>query len=300
MHKAWLAPVFGGVAAAVGLAAKTIADKKKQQRTVTESFDPEAAVDSIVKQMEADKDQIMELDFQKMEADRLDAESHLLYEHLPQGVVIENITNPCVSGNEVRVLAEDELREGELSALVYQVGCYSVRIADRVYREGKFESSDSEIPLEGKGVSKGEAIAAHSADISPLQGRFFRLATKEELEEYRIATRNPFKAMMNPPSEYQKVKEVTAAYMGSEYKNICQAMCSKYGRYFDELTFLGSIKRCRSVPDSQASLLVGRTYVGDSYNENYCYIFSPDGYLREYWVGGYNPDSQHEKWDWKG
>lgn len=102
-----------------------------------------------------------------------------LYKLLPEGIVIKNETNPNSMGCVVK---EGELREGELHASIYQVGCYSVRIADRIYRNGDFEpssdSSDDEIKLEGKGIKQGEAVIAQSADIPPFKSRYSRPATK--------------------------------------------------------------------------------------------------------------------------
>lgn len=179
-----------------------------------------------------------------------------------------------------------------------------MRIAERVYREVNFEpisdATDDEIRLEGKSVKQGEAIIAQSADIPPLKSRYSRPATKEELEEYRNTTKNPYRATINPPRDYQKVKEVSAAYMDGEYKNICLTMYSKYGRYSDRLTFMGTVKLNKSVPDSQASLFVGSNYVGDSFGTKTFYAFSPDGYVRYYQIHDMNPDSWETKWDWNG
>lgn len=258
----------------IELAAKSVIDKiKKDGKKVSVSFS----------------------DLIRSEAFSIPSE---LYEHLPEGVVIENATNPHSKG---RVLEDNELREGELSASIYQVGCYSVRVADRVYRKGDFEpSSDNEIKLEGKGVKQGEAMTAQSADIPPFKSRYSRPATKEELEEYRNAIKNPVEAITDPPRDYQKVKEVSAAYMDGEYKNICQAMYAQYGSYTDRLTFMGIVKLNKSVLDSQASLFVGSEYVGDSHSTEDFYAFSPDGYIRRYWIGGLDPDSFSAKWDWNG
>ena len=221
-----------------------------------------------------------------------------LYKLLPEGVVIKNATNPHRKG---RVLENSELREGELSASIYQVGCYSVRIADRIYRNSDSELTlNDEIKLEGKSVKQGGATIAQSADIPPMKSRYSRPATKEELEEYRNATKNPYKVIINPPRDYQKVKELSAAYMDGEYKNICQVMYSKYGQYSDRLTFMGTVKLNKSVTDSQVSLFVGSNYVGDSFGIKTFYAFSPDGYVRYYQIHDMNPDSWEAKWDWRG
>lgn len=273
MKKSILALVIGGAAAAAGLAAKAIADKKKEQQT---------------------EDGFVIPDFLYNKTAVLD----VLNKHLPEGVVIKNATNPHSKG---RVLEDNELREGELSASIYQVGCYSVRIAERVYRKGDFEpTADNEIKLEGKSVKQGEAVAAQSADIPPFKNRYNRPATKDELEEYCNATKNPVEAITNPPRDYQKVKEVSAAYMDGEYKNICLTMYSKYGRYSDILTFIGTVKLNKSVPDSQASLFVGSNYVGDSFGIKTFYAFSPEEYIREYKIHDMNPYSFNTKWDWNG
>lgn len=276
MKKSILALALGGAAVAVGAAVKNAIEKKKEHNSEEYFAVP---------------------DFLYNKTAVLD----VLYKRLPEGVVIKNATNPHGKG---RVLEDTELREGELSASIYQVGCYSVRIVERVYREGNFEpisdATDDEIRFEGKSVKQGEAIIAQSFDIPPLKNRYNRPATKDELEEYRNATKNPYMATINPPRDYQKVKEVSAAYMDGEYKNICQVMYSKYGRYSDRLTFMGTVKLNKSVTDSQASLFVGSNYVGDSFGIKTFYAFSPDGYVRYYQIHDMNPDSWEGKWNWNG
>lgn len=276
MKKSILALALGGAAVAVGAAVKNAVEKKKEHNS---------------------EEYLAVPDFLYNKTAVLD----VLYKHLPEGVVIKNTTNPNSKG---RVLEDNELREGELSALIFQVGCYSVRIAERVYRNCDFEppsdSTDDEIKLEGKSIKQGEAIIAQSADIPPMKSRYNRPATKDELEEYCNATQNPVEAITNPPRDYQKVKEVSAAYMDGEYKNVCLTMYSKYGRYSDRLTFMGTVKLNKSVPDSQASLFVGSNYVGDSFGIKTFYAFSPDGYVRYYQIHDMNPDSWEAKWDWNG
>ena len=273
MKKALLALALGG---AVGIAVKAVADRKKKHFKMRCS------------------------DYGYPRSEKA-AVSDEVYKHFPEGVVIESAMNSSASAH---TLSENELKEGELSASIYKVGCYSVRIAERVYREGDFEpsfntSEDTEIRLEGKSIKQGEAIKADSADIPPLKSRYCRPAAKDELEEYRNAVKNPYIAVVNPPLKYQKVQEVTVSYMGGEFKNVCQTMYAKHGLYSDTLTFMGTIKRSESVPDSDVSLLIGRTFVGNSYTIEYYYIFSPDGYIHCFTVDP-DPESWNAKWDWNG
>lgn len=273
MKKALLALALGG---AVGIAVKAAADRKKKHF----------------------KMKCSDYGYPRSEKEAVSDE---IYKLFPEGVVIESAVNFSASAH---TLGENELKEGELSASIYKVGCYTVRIAERVYREEDFEpsfntSEDKEIRLEGKTIKQGEAIKADSADIPPLKSKYNRPAAKDELEEYRNAVKNPCKAMVNPPLKYQKVQEVTAAYMDGEFKNVCQTMYAKHGMYTDTLTFMGMIKRNKSVPDSDASLLIGREYVGNSFSIEYYYIFSLDGYIRYFDVGP-DPESWNAKWDWNG
>ena len=219
-----------------------------------------------------------------------------LYKFLPEGVVIKNKTNPNRMGSVVK---ESELREGELHAEIYQVGCYSVRIADRIYRNSNSElTSDDEIKLEGKGIKQEEAVIAQSADIPPFKSRYSRPATKEELEEYLNALFNFLKTRIAPFYEYQWVEEISVAYMDGEYKNVCQLTEAKRGSHYDKLTFIGTIKLNESVLDSNASLLIGRECVVNSSTDEYCYIFSPDGYIIPNFARDMEPKSLNTKLEW--
>lgn len=86
--------------------------------------------------------------------------------------------------------------------------------------------------------------------------------------------------------------------MDSKYRNVCQIIEAKYGSYYDKLTFMGTIKLNESVPDSNASLLIGRECVGDSFTEEYCYRFSPDGYIIHNFSRGMEPESLNTKLEW--
>ena len=235
MHKAWLALVFGGVAAAVGLAAKTIADKKKPQR--------------------------------------FEAEMRTLYNHLHKKIIIDNITDPNGFG---KVLEENELWDGELDAIVYTVGCYSVRIANRAYR-------------------KTEYVEKHG----------YRPATREELIEIRNG--DPAKIRLLWGGYLFGgviVRDVFAAYIGegkpNDYRYICHVRCPQSCIFPESITFIATVKNSRFEPDACADLFVRCFYMGSSCTSEEWYAFSKDGCIKRYRIDGYSVDSDNAKWDWKG
>lgn len=86
--------------------------------------------------------------------------------------------------------------------------------------------------------------------------------------------------------------------MDGEYKNVCQLTEAKRGSHYDKLTFIGTIKLNESVLDSNASLLIGRECVVNSSTDEYCYIFSPDGYIIPNFARDMEPKSLNTKLEW--
>ncbi len=265
----------------------------------------QAAAASLMQQIEADKDQIIEINFEKMQAKHLEQYKNTLYEHLPEGIVIDNITNPQNPG---RMLEEHELWEGELAAVTYTVGCYCVRSAIRVYREKKYHYTVDEYrkridaawdELEAK--ENGEPFLAPLAESFRLH--FYRRATQEELARVRDQILHGMMGVRSIDG-YRTVNEVSAAYVSDgvpgDYRHICYTQFPEGGGFTDTITFIGTVKINKPISDDRADLFVGTCYTGSSYSIETWYAFSADGRISEFCIHGMDPDSRDAKWDWKG
>ena len=90
-------------------------------------------VDGLVRQMEADKDKTFTFN-ELMENSAKQKESgdmRTLREHLGDGIVFTGVLDNATEGRE---LEDRKLLPGELSAVVFTLGCYTVRSATRVYK----------------------------------------------------------------------------------------------------------------------------------------------------------------------
>lgn len=270
-----------------------------------EDFAQAAAAD-LMQQIEVDKDQVIEINYDKMQAEYLEECKNTLYEHLPEGIVIDNVTNPQNPG---RMLEEHELWEGEIAATLYTVGCYSVRRAVRVYHEKmsdytaeEWQKIENLSPEEERDEIAGTGIAPF-ARTAYMENRYYIPATREEQAEVE-------RELKEPPWKYRDygnclvVQEVSAAYIGNgasdDYRYICQTQSPRGCGFTDTITFIGTVKNNKSVPDDRADLFIGSCYVGSSFSTETWFAFSRDGHIKQYGIHGMDTDSWEKKWDWKG
>ena len=257
----------------------------------------QAAAD-LMQKIEADKDQVVEINFDKMQVEYLEQCKNTLYEHLPEGIVIGNAAD---LQNPDRMLEKDELWDGELEAALYQVGCYSVRCSLRLYR--KWDDVTPQYHLDAPNLTAGlNANSKHEANGVPAE--YYRPATREEFDQYWNEIKNPSIWGGGSTSDFMKVNEVFAAYVGdgrtSEYRYVCHTEYAEFSSYTDTVSFIGTVKIGATEPDHCADLFVGTCYTGSSYSVESWYSVSPDGQTSEYCIHGMNPDSWDKKWDWKG
>ncbi len=187
-----------------------------------------------------------------------------LYTHLGEDIIF---TGTGDGTEDMRELEENELWEGELSAFIFTVGCYSVRQAWRVYK-----GSDG---IDGtKREPAGKDVAA---------------AYKERDYEAR--------------RKYRDTCEISVKYKGGssapsdEWVHICFADVSIH--WAEKIDFICTVKSGASSPDDQAALFVLKEYMGDSFSVEHWYRFTPDGTVKEYQLHPYDEDSFKERWELK-
>jgi len=210
-----------------------------------------------------------------------DSAKETLRNHLGPDIIFTEIWAEVA---DVRELEEEELLEGELSASVFMVGCYAVRIAECLYVE------DDSI-----GVHYRERVPAGSDKI---------IERRNKRRRIRQAAVDGF-AMTEGISIMEDgvriVTELSAMYNhGSEtsvncWHNICMAACS--ARWAESIDYICTVKRNDTVPDGQAALFVLNKYVGDSFGVEQWYKFTPDCRVKEYRISGYGGQGDTGAWE---
>lgn len=182
-----------------------------------------------------------------------------------------------------RKLEEEELFEAEISASVFTIGCYTVRVADCLYED----EPDGIAPRYQERVPAGQDIIAE-----------YRNREKRRSVHYEY----PWELIHEKRA--RRVKEVyVKRHAGSEasadcWQNICMAAESWSGSWSESIDYICTVKKDDTIPDEQAVLFVLQRFVGSSYSYDSWYKFTPDGRLEKYSTGGYDPQGETTAWDW--
>lgn len=210
---------------------------------------------------------------------RKNAAMETLRTHLGNDIVFTSIWAEAVGERE---LDEEELLEGEVSASVCIVGCYTVRIAYCLYVDDKEATYIGKIPA---GQDKMTVHRNEEGHIGQgLKDNGFAIATL-----YPIG------------KGVRMVTEVSARYYpGSEssanlWRNICTAAPDH--EQVRSIGFICAVKRNDMVPDEEAALFVLNNFWDGFCAVDYWYKFMPDGKVEEYRIGGPEPQDVKTKWE---
>lgn len=210
-----------------------------------------------------------------------DSAKETLRNHLGSNIVF---TGTWAETADVRELEEEELLEGELSASVFTIGCYAVRIAECLYVE------DDSI-----GVHFRERVPAGSDKIIECQNEHKRII-QAAADGYEFT-----EGISTMEDGVRVVTEVSAMYSyGSEasvncWHNIC--MAARSFRWAESIDYICTVKRDDTIPDGQAALFVLNKYVGDSFGIEHWYRFTPDCQVKEYRISGYGGQVDTGAWE---
>lgn len=192
----------------------------------------------------------------------------MLRAHMDGNIVI---TDTWVRAEDLRELEESELRDGEISARTFTVGCFLIRQATCLY-QGKncFNQEEGRIPAE-------------RSIVSEYKKRY--LVGKRTNLDYTYNEEIIF-SLPELSDEYRKAREISAKYIGKsgissdEWQHICYVDVSV--AWNEDIRFICAVKSGASVPDSQASLFVRKEYVGSSFRVDDWYRLAPSGIVKEY------------------
>ena len=194
-----------------------------------------------------------------------------IYKHWSKNAVFTGSwdTKVC-SGEKVK---EEELLPGELSAYVYQVGCYIVRRACRVYKiyePGYCPEKEQPASMEEVERVKKDIVDEEMGFIGFYSWR----------DELRIT--NEISAKHHKDSK-------------TDFKYICRTTQARNHNWSEIISCICVAKKHMFMSNQQASLFVCNTYVGDSFSAETWYKLSADGKIKSMRLHPYDKDMEKAK-----
>lgn len=237
--------------------------KYQTKQTSTQKGDAEAAADSLIRQVEADKNKTytMEELQRNVYKNNESAGMKTLRTHLGEDIVF---TGVWADAKDERELKESELLDGELSGFVFTIGSYTIRSAVCLFQD------DDEVDYTQRVPVGRDAISQYREEGWRMRG---------------------------PGGGVCEVQVISARYngFGSEgWQHVCIAATSI--RWDESINFIATLKPVASAPAEQEVLFVLKQYTGDSFGVAHWYKLSSDGNVTEYQEHPYNPESFEAFW----
>lgn len=173
------------------------------------------------------------------------------------------------SDTEKQELMEPELLQGEISAIRFKVGCYTVRSAQRVYCVHKSDDSlEPEIPGSQAEVEYIKNLSPAFAGIPPLNGTLLRITN--EISAKHNATPN------------------------NKFTFVCRTIPQGGVNWCECIGGIFTVKENGSIPDEYASLLVYSHFEGSSFGVDTWYKLDPTGKITSLKLHPHIPDEGNE------
>ena len=170
-------------------------------------------------------------------------------------------------------LPEEELLPGEVSAVTFKVGCYTVRSAQRVYKVHEpGYSPELEIPAGKEEVDlvKKEVGADPAGVCCVARGGLLGLG------KWRDTLRLTHEISARHDSE-----------PSGRFIYICRAAQARNASWSEGIGSIYTVKESEAVPDEYSSLLVCNSFVGSSFSSNIWYKLAPTGRITRLSPGAY-------------
>lgn len=191
----------------------------------------------------------------------------VIRKHWNSAAVFTDAWHPGI--NE-ETLTEAELLSGELSAVIFQVGCYTVRSAQRVYSIHEAgDGRELEMPADQAEVEFVKNISPAYVGAPSLNGRLLRVMN-EISAKHHASPNNVF-------------AYVCRAILLSGSANWCEYIGDIY-----------TVKENDSIPDEYASLLVYSHYEGSSFGVDTWYRLDPTGKVTKLELDPFNSNAGDE------
>lgn len=190
---------------------------------------------------------------------------------------------------EEHQVSDEELLPGEIKAVTFQVGCYTVRSALRVYT---IQDPDWYLAEVGKPVDK-EDVEMVRKDLA--LGKGDEKVVKEKRSIFASWGSSSVFADHIPlwRDKLRITHEISAKYNFNHdmpFTYICRASDPVNGKWFEYIGDIYAVKERDTVPDENASLLIYFVFTSDFYGVDTWYQFDPDGNVRSFSHGPFNTD----------
>ena len=164
---------------------------------------------------------------------------------------------------------EGKLLPGELSAVTFPAGCYTVRSAQRVYRiYGSGYFPEKETPSSREDTERVRKDVTPMGTIGPLSPAW--------CDALRVT--HEISARHNDAPE-------------GKFTYICRAAEARTGRWKEHISAIYSVKESKFTPDEYASLLVCLAFAGDSHGADTWYKLDPTGKITTLRLHPYDSDA---------
>lgn len=179
-------------------------------------------------------------------------------------------------GTEEHQVSDEELLLGEIEAVTFQVGCYTVRSALRVYT---IQDPDWYLAEVREPADKDDVEMVRK-DLAPVNGTETVTGTKESI---LASWGNLYTFAGNIPQWRDKLRithEISAKHnfkCDMPFTYICRAADPMNGKWFEYIGDIYAVKERDTVPDESASLLIYLAFSSDFYGVDTWYRFDPDG-----------------------
>ncbi len=192
-------------------------------------------------------------------------------------------------GTEEHQISDEELLPGEIKAVTFQVGCYTVRSALRVYtiqdpdwyfaKVGK-PADKEEIEMVRKDLALGkedEKVAREKRSI------FASWGASSVFADHIPLWRDKLRITHEISAKHNSNRDMPFTY-------ICRASDPVNGKWFEYIGDIYAVKERDTVPDEKASLLIYFVFTSDFYGVDTWYQFDSDGNERSFSHGPFNTD----------
>lgn len=228
-----------------------------------------------VKQLEKEQDKQSDDPLEKYRRDKSgtgDARLDTLRKHWSRSAVM---TDDYSSETKEQKVASKNLLPGELSAVTFQIGCYTVRSAQRAYKILDSSYDPENEPL------------ANEGEVEFLRDE----KTLCNWQKYREPTyRNGFRI----------VHEISAHYQDAPQDNftfVCRAAHARSYYWSESIEAICAVKENSSVPNKDASLMVLNTYMADSFSADTWYKLDLNGNIETLKLHPYDPDMDDARFE---
>lgn len=156
---------------------------------------------------------------------------------------------------------EQDMHEGEISALSFKLGCYDVVQSSRLYEDNEINNYTKKIPASREVIAKLSELL----ESDPFG---FSISSRVAIDGvyYRIVT-----------EIYAKHQNAT-----EEYILICDATSASNLSWTEYVRFIGTVKSAPSVSDDNAELFVSTHFEGSSHGSDRWYKLTPGGVVKTY------------------